>query len=531
MYDVMLKGGTVIDGTGAERFRADVAVAGDKIAAVGRDLTGEAARTLDCAGLAVTPGFIDTHSHSDIMIFHEPHADAKIRMGCTTELFGQDGMSVAPVNERTRGPWRAQLSGLDGDPPVEWRWQSVAEYLSALDGLKKAVNCAYLVPHGNVRTETTLGFDDRPATAGELDDMKAVLRESLRAGAVGFSTGLIYTPCAYGDQNELTELNRVAAEEGGFFVVHLRNESIYIEDGLKEVLEACLAAGCPLHISHFKRMGKQNWGKLGVMFDLIEQYRAKGLEITADQYPYTAGSTMLAAVCPLWAYDGGASKLLERLADPAARERMKREMIEPPPTGKWVSILYSCGLENLYITAVESEKNRHVVGRTIAGSAAEAGRDPLDLIFDLLIEENLNVSMVTFALAEEDVETIMQMEGQMVCTDGLLAGQPHPRVYGTFPRVLGRYCRERGLFALERAVHKMTGVSARRLGLADRGRIAEGLAADITCFNPDTVIDRATYDNPRRYPTGIEHVVVNGQPVVVADEQTEALPGRVLRKA
>ena len=525
MLDVMLRGGTVIDGTGAPMVRADVGIAGDTITEVGDLGSAWVRQIVDCSGLYVAPGFIDMHSHYDLRLFTEPEAPAKIRQGVTCDLLGQDGISVAPISERNIPQVREQLSGLLGNPDITWSWRSVQDYLGALDG-KIGMNVAYLVPHGALRWEV-MGFEARQPTARELDAMRGLLRDSLQAGGVGFSTGLIYPPCCFADQEELTRLNEVTAREGGFLVVHMRSESDFVLEALQEMIAVSRDSGAPLHLSHFKASGRANWPKLARMIELIEARRAAGQDITCDQYPYEAGSTMLGALLPPWAHDGGQAKVLERLADRATREKMRAE-IEATEISRWENFTQQAGYEGILITSLNSEKNRPAIGKTVADIARLWAKPPAEVVFDLLLEERMGVTMVIFSQSEANVALAMRASFQMVGSDGILGGKPHPRVFGTFPRVLGRYVRERKLLTWEDAIHRMTGKPAARLRFPDRGRIAPGMKADLTVFDPATVVDRGTYQNPTPPPDGIAYVFVNGKLACERGQITGALAGRAL---
>jgi N-acyl-D-amino-acid deacylase len=521
---VILRNGTVFDGTGAEGFPADVGLQGERILAVG-DLSGAAAgRVLDCAGLYVTPGFIDMHSHSDLDLLVEPSASAKIRMGVTLELLGQDGLSVAPIKPEHVAQVRTQLSGLLGDHALEWRWWRVGEYLTQLHR-RTAVNASYLVPHGALRW-WVVGFEARPAADAEIDAMCGLLRESLEEGAVGASTGLIYPPCIFAERAELVALARTTAKAGGFWVVHLRNEGDYCLEGLQEMLDLARDSGCPLHISHFKVTGKPNFAKAERQVEMIQQAIRDGLEVTCDQYPYTAGSTVLSATLPPWAHSGGPSATLARLADPAERARMRAEMEAPGPTA-WGSQVRAAGYEGIVVAAVATPQNRDAVGKTISELARLRGVEPAEALFNLLLEEGMKVTMIVHHQSEEVVRRYIRLPFQTFCTDGIRGAKPHPRLHGTFPRALGRYVRELGLMFWADAIRRMTGAPAQRLGLSDQGLVRAGMRGSLTVFDPARIIDRSTYDDPTRDPEGIRFVLVNGQIALENGRETGVLAGRV----
>ncbi|MDP2872915.1 MAG: D-aminoacylase [Bacillota bacterium] len=529
MFDILITGGKVLDGAGNPWRHGDVAIKGDRIAAIG-NLAGQGAAAplvIDAAGLAVTPGFIDMHSHSDMAFLVNPIVEPKIRQGITTEVVGQDGIAAAPMAAEHTARWRRHLSGLNGDPDLPWDWRSMGDYLDALERAGVGHNVASYAPHGNIRL-VVMGPDDRPPTGDEMVRLVALTRESLQQGAFALSTGLIYPPCCYADAAELAALAAAVAAEGSFFVSHQRNEGFRVLESMTEMLDAGRAGGCPIHFSHFKAAGKANWHKLPAMFEMLEQARGQGLDVTYDQYPYTAGSTMLSSLLPPAAHAGGTDRLLVRLADPAQREAMRHAMQDPQ--AGWESMTRNATWDQILVSSVASETNAAVVGKTVAAIAVMRGADPYETVFDLILEEKNAVGMVSFLMSEESVRDVMRHPYQMVCTDGLLGGTPHPRVYGSFPRVLGRYVREEKVLDLAGAVRKMTSFPAQRLGLAKRGLLREGYFADVTVFNPDTVIDRATYAEPRQFPVGIEHVIVNGVPVVSAGRTTGRVAGKVLRK-
>ncbi|MGI6129148.1 MAG: N-acyl-D-amino-acid deacylase family protein [bacterium] len=527
MFDVLIKNGRIVDGTGNPWFKADIGVKDGKIAAISHQLDSEAQTVIDAKGLVVSPGFIDMHTHSDLRVFKHPDEDAKLMQGITSALIGQDGLSVAPIDDANKKPMMQRISGLLGTYLAEWHWNTMAEYLDAIDAVKPATNSMMLVPHGAIRA-MALGWENRPATAEELEKMKGFLAQAMEEGGFGFSTGLIYPPGMYADHNELVELCKVAASYGGFFVVHMRNEGDYLEESIKEVTDICLEAGCPLHISHLKAGGRPNWGKSKVALEMIEQARAKGLEVTFDQYPYIAGSTMLDAVIPPRFHTGGTKQLLESLKDPAVREEIRKVQDNVTPE-RWENWIAACGWDGIMINAVESDKNRFAEGKRVTELAAELNKTPLDVVCDLLIEENDAVTMTVFYGSEDDVKEIMKSDYMTACSDGIVGGKPHPRVYGTMPRILGKYVREEKVISLHDAIKKMTSMPAQRLGLQDRGILREGSVADITIFDPDTIIDTNSFAEPSQFPVGIIHVLVSGQLAVQDGKITGVRAGRALR--
>ncbi len=519
-FDRILKGGRVFDGTGGPWYRADVGIRKDTIADIGPLQRAGARQVVDCTNMAVAPGFIDTHSHSDLMVFEDPSLPPKLMQGVTTELLGQDGIAAAPVKDERKSDWGRHLSGLLGSPDIDWTWSSFDGYLSALEGARPGLNLACLLPHGNLRL-WVMGMEDRKPTPAELDEMIGLLRQGFEAGAVGLSTGLIYPPCSYADEEELAALCSEMTRYGGFLVVHLRSEDAQLFEATEEMLRVSGKSGAPLHISHLKAGGRAQFGRAGELLARLEAARKRGIEVTFDQYPYTAGSTMLFAILPEWLQEGGPDKMIERLKDADIRQRILTEVATRTSS--------TIDLSDIRVSAVGSQKNKHVEGRNLLELEEAMGRPLIDAVCDLLIEEDLNVSMILFIADEEDVQTILRHPLQIACTDGLLGGKPHPRLYGAFPRILGHYGRDLGILDLQEAVRKMTSAPAARLGLKDRGLVRPGMKADLVVFDPGEIIDTSTYEEPRRHPKGIRHVFVNGNEAVREGEILEGRAGRVLR--
>ncbi len=531
MHHLVLRGARVVDGTGAPARRVDVGIDGDRIRAVADGLRGH--RQIDCGGLVLAPGFIDTHSHSDLYVFAQPHLEMKLRQGVTTELLGQDGISVAPVRPEHVAITRRFLSGLDGDPAeAPWDWTSCGDYLRALERARPSLDLAYLVPHGALRT-FVMGPDDRPPTDDELRAMERALEAALAEGAYGLSTGLIYAPCCYAKTDELIALGRVLATRNVPIVVHMRSESDAIVEALDEMLTVATASGCKLHISHFKIAGKYNVPKAGAVLTRIDEARARGVRITCDQYPYAAGSTLLGAILPPWAHDGGADLTVKRLGDPSARARMRAAMLETHECA-WDNFWKWTGPDGIVVSQIPSGRSADLLGKTLAEAArARVGpdADPLDFALDLLRDEAMGVGMVSHSQDEATVLRFFRLPYVNVCTDALLGGRPHPRAYGTYPRVLGSYVRDARAVPLEDAIRKMTSQAARTFGMSDVGTIAPGMRANLVAFEAERVRDTATFADPVSFPVGIEHVVVGGEAVVAKGELVAgSRPGRVLRK-
>lgn len=521
--DYTIQQGTVIDGTGAARFAADVHIRDGKIAAVGPQLPA-VGEVIHAQGLIVCPGFIDMHTHSQLVVFTDPDLPMKAAQGITTELFGQDGMATFPMVPQAAAMWRTQLSGLDCNPPIDWNWQDAEQYIHRLP--HPSVNIATLVGHGNVRL-CVMGMDDRPATDDELHQMGLLLDQSLAEGAFGMSTGLIYPPCVYADTRELTYLNRIVAKHGGIFVTHMRNEGDDIWSALDEVFDVARVSDAHLHISHLKISGRNNWGQAVRLVERINAGRAEGLKITADQYPYEAGSTMLSALLPAWAHAGGLDQLRGRLRDSVSLARLKTDMEHGIP-GKRNMVL-EAGYENIMVSYTASDRHRGVEGMRLSAIAREWHMEPFDVVVRLLLDEDFAVGMITFMIGEEDIQSILQAPWRAMGTDGLLGGKPHPRAYGSCPKILGHYARDLGLLTLEEAIRKMTSLPAEILHLTDRGVLHAGKAADVVLFNPETIRERSSYEDPRQYPEGIPYVFVNGRPVIAAGQSTHERPGQVLR--
>lgn len=524
---ILIKNGIIVDGTGKESFQGSMAIQDDIITAIGNINEDGFDKVIDATGLVVSPGFIDTHSHSDLKILVDPYVEPKIRQGVTTEILGQDGISMAPLPLEYIGPWRKNLAGLDGDSDqIDWTFETTEGYLNLLERSGVGVNVGYLVPHGNIRMEA-IGLDNRQPTEIELEKMRQITRREIEAGALGLSTGLIYMPCAYGATSEVIEMCKVVAEFGGVFVIHQRSEADDILSSMEEVINIGRESGVKVHFSHFKVCGKNNWDKIDQVIQLLERAQSEGVQVSFDQYPYVAGSTMLGVILPPWVHDGGTNKLLERLKDPALRQKMIYDIEHGIPG--WDNFVDFAGLDQIFITSVKTSKNQDTVGKNLIEIGEMRGKDPYQATFDLLLEEENAVGMVDFYGQEDHVIKFMKRPEQNVCTDGLLGGKPHPRVFGSFPRVLGKYVREEKALTLEEAIRKMTGKPAAVFGLADRGMLKEGNWADIVIFNPDTIIDNGTYLDSVQYPTGIEYVLVNGSIVIEAGSHVKNIAGTVLR--
>ena len=525
---MLIKNATIIDGSGKPAYKSDLLIKDDKIDKIGEVGEVDVDRVIDAKGLVVAPGFIDTHSHSDLDVLLHPHVMPKIMQGITTEFLGQDGVSMAPLPGKYISDWRKNIAGLDGvSDEIDWNYETTDNYLKMIEKVGPGVNECYLVPHGNIRMEA-MGLDNRQPNDEEIEKMKEITRREMEAGAFGLSTGLIYIPCAYSESKEIIEMCKVVAEYDGVFVIHQRSEADTIIDSMNEVIEIGRKSGVRVHWSHFKVAGKKNWDKIDTVLKQLEEARKEGIIVSFDQYPYVAGSTMMGAILPPWVHDGGTNKVIERLKDAEMRKKMRYDM-ENGIHG-WDNFIDFAGFENIYVTSVVTEKNKDAVGLSITELAKLRNVDPYTAAFDLLMEEENAVGMVDFYGKEEHVKLFMARPEMNACTDGLLApGKPHPRLYGSFPRILGKYVREEKVMSLEEAVRKLTFKAAEAMNLKDRGLLKEGYYADITIFNPDTITDKGDFINPIQYPEGIEYVIVNGKVAVEHGKHTDVLNGKVIR--
>ncbi len=526
--DILLRGGEIIDGVGSPRRQCDVAVKNGRIAAVGALPNWEAQEILDVGGLVVAPGFIDMHTHSDLSLLLNPRAESKLRQGVTTEVIGQCGFSPAPTLPTRREAIRARFG--EWAHKVDWTWSSFGEYLEVLQASRPSVNVVPIVGHGIVRTGV-MGEENRPPTDSEMAEMKAAVLSSLDEGAFGVSSGLAYVPGIFAETEELVELASLAAPTNGVYFSHIRGEGETLLKAVWEAIEIGRRARVRVQISHLKAEGRTNWGKVGQALDLIDEARELGVDVGFDVYPYTAWNTSLGQMLPAWAREGGVEAILARLQNRTTRARVKEELDEAATTdpGRW---------ERRLLSSVESAANRPLQGKTIAQIAIQRGTTPADTVIDLLLEERYNADMVGFGMAEEDVRVVLAHRLATIGSDssshapyGLLGeGHPHPRTYGTFARVLGHYARDEKLFSLEEAVAKMTSRTAVRLGLRDRGKISIGYAADLVVFDPDTIADTATYEQPHQYAAGIKWVIVNGVIELAGDEHKGKGAGMVFRR-
>lgn len=523
MTGLTFRGATVVDGTGAPAYRADISVHNGRISAVDEGVRG---RVVDADGLVLAPGFIDMHSHSDLQVLANPDHLAKVSQGVTLEVLGQDGLSYAPVDDETLAGLRTQLAGWNDDPPgFDWNWRSVGEYLDRLD-LGIAVNAAYLVPQGTARM-LAVGWESRPCTESEMDIMRSLVATGLAEGAVGMSSGLTYAPGMYASTAELVALCEVVGTGGGYYSPHHRSYGAGALEAYAEMIEVSRRSGCPLHLAHATMNFPVNEGRVDGLLSLLDNAIADGCDISLDTYPYLPGATYLSALLPSWSAEGGLDPTLARLSDSDIRERIRADMEEHGSDGcHGVPVDW----DTIEINGVRRPENAHLVGHTVAASARSASRPPAELFFDVLVSEKLGTSCLMHIGHEDNVRAIMRHPTHTGGSDGLLVGdRPHPRAWGTFPRYLAKYVRELGVLSLEDCVAHLTGRAARRLRLTDRGLVRAGYAADLVLFDPSTVADTATFDNPRQPATGIPYVLVNGVPVIDDGRHTGALAGHSIR--
>jgi N-acyl-D-amino-acid deacylase len=528
MHDILIRGGTLFDGTGSAGVPGDVAIAGDTIAAIAPRVDEPARRTIDAGGLAVAPGFIDIKTHSDFTLPINPKAESKVRQGVTTEIIGHCGFSVAPAL-----PGKVELLKDYLSPSAPWtpfRELTFPQYLDSFPAT--SVNAGMLVGHNTLRL-MTMGMSDREPSASELGQMIDLLEQGLRAGALGLSSGLFTPPGSYARPAEMHALGRVLKAHNAAYFTHLRDESDHVLDAVQEAID--VAETCRVHVEivHFKCSGTDNWGKAARALDMIAAAKARGLDVDCDSYPYAAGSNPLKNLLPQWVQAGGVAAMLERLAAKQTREHIRGD-IDRDGLNNWGRLpSWDC-----VQISISPHLPQHA-GRTIGALAAERGQDPIDTVADYLIADKGATRVLVTSIAEDDIRTIVHSplalvgsDGNCVATYGTVSqGMPHPRFYGTFPRIIGHYAGELGLIPLELAVHKMTGATARALKLRDRGLLRDGYCADVTIFDPADFRDRATYADPHQYPSGERaNVIVNGVLVVENAAHTGALPGRVLRR-
>ena len=520
MLDLLIVGGMVINGSGNPGFYGAVGVEGEDVHVFRGDISDvEAVRVIDATGRVVCPGFIDMHAHSGLMILSEPLHEPKVRQGVTTELVGVDGNSYAPFHSHEDFLRFVELnSGLDGNPPLPGRWSTVAQYLSMFDN-RVAVNIAYIIGNSPLRI-CTAGWDNRPATSAQIENMKTLLREGMEEGAFGLSTGLDYPPGSYADTDELVELSQEAVRLGGIYHTHVRNSlGDRFLDPLREAIDIGRRSGIPSHITHLYQRVTHPGGAKDIL-DLVESAEDEGLDVTFDSYPYTYSSTRILIIFPQWVHDGGPERLKEVLRSPEGRERLKGEVA--PRGQSW---------RDLWVTYFKRPHNKRFEGMPVDQVADMMGKHPVDALCDLLLDEDLQVSYVIPGPNLASLPKFIAHPLSMVGSDALLLGDfPSPRTYGTFPNILGAFVREEVFLSLPEAIRKMTSFPAQRLGIPDRGLLHNGMKADIVVFDPKEVRAPATRTEPKQFPVGIDYVIVNGRIVVDKGEHTGVLAGRAVRR-
>ena len=528
-FDIIIKDGTVYDGSGVEPKQADVAIRGDRIVGIGDFKAAKAKAVIDAQGLAVAPGFINMLSWSTVSLIHDGRSQSEIRQGVTTEIMGE-GESMGPVNGRVREHMiRQQI-----DIKYDIKWNTLAEYLQYLQKRGVSCNVASFIGATTIR-EYVIGFEDKQPTPEQLDQMRELVRKEMEAGALGIGTSLIYPPAFYAKTEELIELCKVAAKYQGKYISHMRSEGSRLLEALDELIRISREAKIPAEVYHIKVSGQQNWPKIDDLLSRIEAAQKEGLKITADMYAYTAGGTGLDASLPPWTEDGGYPALFKRLRDPATRQKIKAEVQKP--AGGWENLYFDAGgPEHILLAEFRSDKLKPLTGKSLAEVAGMRGKDPIDTAMDLIAEDESRVGTLYFIMSEDNVKKELAKpwisfgsDEASQAPEGLfLKSNPHPRAYGNFARVLGKYSRDEKVIPMREAVRRLSGLPATNLGLDHRGFLKEGMFADVVVFDPATIADRATYEKPHQYAVGMKHVFVNGVQVLKDGEHTGAKPGRAL---
>ena len=526
--DLLIRNGLVFDGSGSQPFEADIAISDERIAFVGKKAaTGRGRglkprRTVDAGGMAVTPGFIDTHAHSEFTLLADPRAEGKIHQGITTEINGNCGLSAAPLYGEALKQREEDFRDFD----IRERWSTFTEYFEILGKRRIPYNFVTLAGHGNIRA-CVAGYEDRELTAQEVKKMKALLRKAVREGAIGLSTGLIYPPGVYSDTGELVELAGCA--NNLIYTSHMRSEGDRLIESVDEVITIAKRSGIKAHISHIKTSGVKNWKKIDEVVQRIEKAQKENVRVTCDRYPYIASSTDLDTLLPSWAYEGGAGEELVKLKNPELRAKIKQQILsEHAGTKAW---------GNVYVSSVSSERSRWMEGKSLAYIATRRNSSPVETLLEILVEEKLRVGAIFSSMSEDNLIRFLSLPCIMIGTDSsarstsgiTCSGKPHPRGFGSFPRFLGRYVRDKALLGMSEAIHKITMLPAETFGIHKRGVLKRGAFADMVIFDPEKIADRATFENPFMKPEGIHCVIVNGVPAVWEGEATGNMSGRILR--
>ena len=530
-FDVIIRGGTVYDGTGAAGRRADVAIRGDRIAGIGDFSNATAGNIVDASGLAVAPGFINMLSWSTESLLVDGRSQGEIRQGVTTQIFGE-GSSMGPLNDAMKKRMIEQM----GDIKYEITWTTLSEYLSELERRGVSQNVASFIGATTIR-EHVIGLEDRKPTPEQLQEMRDLVRKEMEAGALGIGSSLIYAPAFYASTEELIELCKVAAPYGGKYISHIRSEGNRLVEAVEELIRISREANIPAEIYHLKAAGQANWPKMDTVIAMVEQARQEGLKITADMYTYTAGATGLDAAMPPWVLDGGYDAAYKRLKDPATRKKIAHAI--RTPTQDWENLYLAAGSpDRVLLAEFKSDALKPLTGKTLAEAATLRGEDPVDTIMNLVLEDRSRVGTVYFMMSEDNIRKQIRLPWVAFGSDAAsMAPEPpftnsaaHPRAYGNFARLLGKYVRDEGVIPLEQAIHRLSGLPAANLELEGRGIIRDGAFADIAVFDPATIGDRATFEKPHQYSVGMRHVFVNGAQVLRDGEHTGAKPGRRLAR-
>jgi N-acyl-D-amino-acid deacylase len=526
-YDLVIAGGSVLDGEGTPAVTADVGIRGGRIVTVGDLRTAQATRRIDASGLTVAPGFIDIHNHSDYTILAEPRSESMIRQGVTTMVLGES-RSAGPIKAGAEEA-RARAEGVTVD------WTTLGGYLAKLERQRISTNIASYVGEEQVWTYVK-GYGESPATAAEIAEMRRLIAQAMEEGAMGLSTSLLQPPSSFATTTNLIELAKAARQYGGIYSSHIRDEGEGVFRSVDEAIQVGKDASIPVDIIHMKIAHKKLWGRANELIAMVQKARDEGHDVRANVYPYTAGQNNLSSIVPPWAHDGGREKMLGRLKDPAARKRMRGEVMNGLPNWYNHYLATGDGWAGMILVSLRNERNTPFQGKRMSELIAARGGHPADVLFDVLLEENGSVPTVFFHHSEQDMQLVMQQPWTSIGSDGAAVNpegptgrsHPHPRYYGTFPRVLGRYVRELKVISLPEAVKKMTSMNADKIGIKERGRLKEGTFADVTVFDQDRVIDRATFEQPHQFPAGIKYVVVNGVVTIDNEQHTGALAGQVV---
>jgi len=527
-FDIIIKGGTVYDGTGGAPMKADVGIKGDRIAAVGNLDRATAPANVDAKGLAVPRGFINMLAHSESSLIVDPRSLSELKQGVTTQIFGE--LSMGPLNDEMK----RRLQEQQGDVKYQIEWTTLAEYLKYLEKRGISQNVASFIGAATVR-EYVIGLEDKPPTPAQLDQMRELVRHEMEAGALGITTALIYPPAFFAKTEELIELCKVAAKYQGKYTVHMRSEGNQLIEGVQETMRIGREAGLPVEIYHLKALGEPNWPKMDQVIKMIEDARRQGVKISANMYTYTAGGTGLDAAMPPWVWDGGREAGYKRLQDAATRQKIADAI--RTPTNEWENLYLAAGSpERILLASFKSEKLKPMTGKTLGEVARLRGKDPVETIMDLVLEDRSRIGTIYFLMSEENVKKEIRQpwvsfgsDAASIAPEGIfLKSGAHPRAYGNFARLLGKYVREEKVISLTEAVRRLSGLPATNLGLDHRGFLKEGMFADVVVFDSQTIADRATYDNPHQLAVGVKHVFVNGVQVLKDGEHTGAKPGKAL---